>query len=161
MKWLLIASVSVSVWVLVIWRITNRRHLEVWRFLIWQHFWVRLSIRSEYRHTSNFFPYWITNCHTSNMTIRNSAGKHKLKLKQKLKLFFITKWTVPSGVNLGNMCLWAPKLLITKTRVSYRRYRHLFWIKNCPACLKNVPPKSLNFIPSTVIHNRVASLTIW
>ena len=38
--WLLTASVSVSVWVWVIWRITNWRHLEGWRFLIRQHFWV-------------------------------------------------------------------------------------------------------------------------
>ena len=42
--WLQTASVSVSVWVWVIGRITNQRHLEVWSFLIRQHFRVHLSI---------------------------------------------------------------------------------------------------------------------
>ena len=39
--WLLTASVSVSVWVWVIWWITNQWHLEVWQFLIQQHFRVQ------------------------------------------------------------------------------------------------------------------------
>ena len=89
-RWLLTASVSVSVWVWVIWRITNRRHLEVWWFLIQQHFRVQILL---IHNSADFlwengwflilwcgdvallFTCWIINHHTSNMTIRNSAGK--------------------------------------------------------------------------------------
>ena len=111
--WLLTASVSVSVWVWVIWRIANRRHLEVWRFLIWQLFWVCLSIGPEYRHTSNFFSCRVTNRHTSNMMIRNSAGKQwgKHKLKQKLRLFFIT---LKCDLTWGNIFSQAPDCFFHK-----------------------------------------------
>ena len=78
--WLLTASVSVSVWVWVIWWITNQWHLEVRWFLIRQHFWVQiLPIRNSadflwengwflIRWCGNvalLFTCWIMNHHTS------------------------------------------------------------------------------------------------
>ena len=88
--WLLTASVSVSVWVWVIWWITNQRHLEVWWFLIRQHFRVQIlpiCNSADFLWENSWFliqwcgdvallfTCWIMNCHSSYMMILNSADK--------------------------------------------------------------------------------------